>query len=193
VVVEDPLNVAIQIFAKELDEWWDAEEGMADDYIFSLPPGRFVLAIHAHDPEILDWLVYFVARRALPCWEISCDNPQPRKNVEAMGDFLCKDHWPNWLECIGRIPSPHYDCLYSETQSAADAVVACARYLESHQPRFAVYCISGASCAYDHILIEDRFREWLLEVAIPVALEKREMTRHEQEALRQDPERFHNP
>nr|WP_309695357.1 hypothetical protein [Armatimonas sp.] len=188
--MEHALVTAVQVFTQELDAWWDAEEGMCDNDIFSVPPGRLVLAIHAHDPDILDWLVYFVARRALPCWEISCTSSQPRRIVEAMKAFLCENQWPNWLECTQRIPSPHYDCLYSETQSAADAVVDGARYLESREPRLAVCCISAAACAYDHVLLGDNFREWLLEVAIPVALEKREMTSNEQEALRQDPDRF---
>jgi hypothetical protein len=188
--MEHSLDAAVHAFAQELDAWWDAEEGMADDEIFAVPPGRLALAIHHHDPEILDWLVYFVARRALPCWELSCTSSQPRKIVDAIARFLCENHWPDWVECTQKISSPHYDCLRSETQSAADAVVYAARYLESREPRFAVCCISAASCAYDHILLEDRFREWFLGVALPVAYEKREMTKSEQEALRYDPDRF---
>jgi hypothetical protein len=75
--------------------------------------------------------------------------------------------------------------LYSETQSAADAVAECARYIRGREPRKAIYCISAADVAYNHVLAGDQFRRWLVDVAIPVALNKREMTDVERESMRQ--------
>jgi hypothetical protein len=75
--------------------------------------------------------------------------------------------------------------VYSETQSASDAVAECARYVVGRAPRNAVYCISAADVAYNHVLTGDAFRFWLVKVAIPIALNKREMTWAEQDAMRQ--------
>jgi hypothetical protein len=130
------------------------------------------------------WLTYFVARRALACWEVSCANPRPRRIVESLGRHLGQGADVDWADAIRATRSPFHDCRYSDTQSASDAVAEAARYIRQRDPRHAIYCISAADIAYDHVLVEDCFRQWLLDVAIPSALEKREMTPEEQEAIR---------
>jgi hypothetical protein len=90
----------------------------------------------------------------------------------------------DWNEATRSVPSPYTDCRYSDTQSASDAVADCARYIQTKNALYAIYCISDADIAYDHVLVEDNFRQWLIEVAIPVAIQKREMNQQEQEALR---------
>lgn len=179
-----PLVGAIEELRAGLSEWWDADDGMSDDYVMALPPGRFVMTAYAHDPAILRWLVYFVARRALSCWELSCDDGRPRRLVEELGDFLREGVPVDWVGACRATPSPFSDCRYSDTQGASDAVAEAARYIHTGDPLRAIYCLSAGDCAYGHVLTEDSYREWLVEVAIPVALEKREMTPSEQEAMR---------
>jgi hypothetical protein len=180
----DPLNAAREELRAGVGEWWDADDSMADDYVRSLPQGRFVVAVHAFDPSILCWLTYFTARRALPCWELTCSDDRPRVIVDALGRHLREGVDLKWGDGKRATRSPHRDCLYSETQSASDAVAEAARYIHDRNPLNAIYCISGADTAYHHVLVNDCFRQWLIDVAIPVAVEKREMTPAEQEALR---------
>lgn len=158
-----------------LGEWWDADEGMDDAYVASLPEGRFIMAAHAFDQDAVCWLTYFVARRALACWD---------RLVEELGRHLRDGAGVDWADAIAATASPFRDCRYSDRQSASNAVAEAARYIHGRDPRHAIYCISAADTAYDHVLGEDRFRQWLMDVAIPAALQKREMTPGEEEAMR---------
>jgi hypothetical protein len=176
----------IEELRREIKGWWDADDSMANDYVLALPQGKLVQAIYDVDPAILFWLTFFVARRTLPCWEISCNDPTPRENVEAIGRYLREGAVLDWADVSKAVSSPYNDCRFSETQSAADAVANCAHYIQTQDPVYAIYCISNGDIAYDHVLVDDRFREWLIDIAIPVALKKREMTVEEQEAMRQN-------
>jgi hypothetical protein len=179
-----PLMGAIEELRNHLEETWDADDSMADEYVMSLPIGQFVQAAHSFDPEVLCWLTYFVARRGLARWEESCRDPRPREIVDRLGRFLRDGAAVNWDDAVRATPTPHRDCLYSETQSASDAVAECGRYIVRREPRHAVYCISAADVAYNYVPAGDQFRRWLVELAIPVALNKREMTEVEREAER---------
>lgn len=148
------------------------------------PPGRFVQGVYGIDPEILDWLVFFVARRVLACWEINTDEPRPRQVVNALGRYRVRGEAIDWPRMLHPTPSPFDDCRYTDTQTASNAIGAAARFMYRREPVQAVYCIASASVAYQHVLIEDRYRDWLVEVAIPVAYARREMTVEEIEALR---------
>ena len=79
-------------------------------------------------------------------------------------------------ESCPAIQSPHQDCRYSDTQGAVDAITHAARYINNETVLDAVYSISSADLAYNHVLTEDEFRTWLLKVAMPVGAEHREMT-----------------
>ncbi len=179
-----PLDHAVQELRAGLDECWDADDGMDDSHVMSLPVGRFVMAAYAFDPAAVCWLTYFVARRALACWELSCADERPRCIVDALGRHLRNGASVDWADAIVPTPSPYDDCLYSHTQTASDAAADAAHYIHHRNPIRAIYCISAADIAYDHVLTKDRFRLWLIEVAIPVAHAKREMTRKEQDAMR---------
>jgi hypothetical protein len=179
-----PLDHAIEVFREGIDDEWDSDYTIEGEIARARPPARFVQAAHAIDPEALRWLVYFSARRALSCWELSCEETRPRRIVEALGRHLREGAQVDWSDAIRAERSPFNDCRYSDTQSAANAVAEAARFLHLRNPGHVDYCISFADVAYDHVLVEDRFREWLIDVAIPVALQKREMTPEEQEALR---------
>jgi len=87
-------------------------------------------------------------------------------------------------EACKLIRSPHKDCLYSETQTAADSVFHAARYLRNGGLFDAIYSISGADIAYDHAMTKDGFRPWLTKIAIPVARVHREMILEERLAYR---------
>ena len=179
-----PLAQAIEELRAGRDAVWDADDSMDDVYVMSLPIGSFILAAHAFDSGVVCWLTYFVARRALPCWEVSCAEARPRRIVEALGGHLHNGADVDWADAERATPSPFRDCRYSDTQSASNAVAEAARYIHGRDPLHAVYCVSAADVAYDHVLTEDRFREWPVGVAIPVALERREMNPEEREAMR---------
>ena len=168
-----------------IDHQWGGDDSMEPEYVLSLPPGRFVTNLHAHDPEVLGWLVYFVARRTLPCWELSCDVSRPRDIVDSLGRHLRDGEPIDWTDAETATPSPYDDCRFSDTQSASDAVADAAHYVHHKDPLSAIYCISSADLAYAHVLTEDQFRRWLIEIAVPAAFDKREMELHQLQALRQ--------
>lgn len=168
-----------------LAEVWDAEDWMGKDYVLGLPPGKLVTAVHDVDPEVLSWLVFFVARRALPCWDYCFDDDRARQRVSALGIYLLFGEVPDWATLETAIKSPFYDCRQSDTQSASNATAEAARYIHQQDPMQALYCISSADVAYDHVLTEDHYREWLVEIAVPIAFEKREMSPEEMECMRQ--------
>src|SRR5687767_7411221 len=121
-VTSHPLTHAIDELRAGLGEWWDADEAMDDAHVASLPEGRFVAAAHALDPGVVCWLTYFVARRALACWELSCAEPRPRLIVDALGRHLREGARVEWVDAVRATPSPFNDCRYSDTQSASNAV-----------------------------------------------------------------------
>ncbi len=173
-----------RLLREGISDIWDAEDWMGEEYVFDLPPGKFVAAIHKTDPDVLSWLVFFVARRALPCWDYCFDDDRARQRVLALGKFLLFGEVPDWADIETAIKSPFLDCRQSDTQSASNSAAEAARYVHRQDPAQALYCISSADCAYDHVLTEDCFREWLVEVATPIAFEKREMTADEMECMR---------
>lgn len=163
---------------------WDFDDSMAVGHVQVLSYGRLLVAIHKFDRRALEWLTYFVARRGLSCWELSCRDTRPRRIVEQLGKYLLDGGPIEWSDVVRATPSPFNDCRFSDTQSASEAVAECARYISGHNPINSVYCVSSADVAYDHVLTDHRFREWFIRMAVPVALEKREMDEAEREALR---------
>ena len=171
------------ILRDSVSEIWDADDGMPLEHVLGSPLGQATRLIHEDDRTTLKWVCYFVARRALACWDLSCEDSRPRNMVRVIGRHLA-DPDVSLDDLCELIRSPHSDCRYSDTQGAADSVAHAARYLRGESLPDAIYCISGADLAYDHVLTEDGFREWLIEVAIPVASEHREMTFDERFAKR---------
>jgi hypothetical protein len=175
---------AVEALRGAITDVWDVDRVMTRAEVEAHPLGRFVLTVHTADPGMLGWLCYFVARRTLPCWEQICPDPKPRRVVDSLGSHLRDRSTVDWGDATSAAPTPHQDCYYTETQGASDCVAAAARYLREPDPLEALYCLGSADTAYDHTLVEDQFRNWLLEVATIVAFEKREMTETEQESLR---------
>lgn len=165
---------------REIESNWGIDDQMGRDYVMNSPLGVFAGALHKRDPEVLCWLVWFTAIRVLPCWEYHCLDDRPRKTIEAIGRFLSKDLTVQGLKPYILPTEPCVDdCRESDAGSASDAIAFAARYLVELDPIIAACSISAADCAYRHIFTEDRFREWLLDVALPCAAEKRSMNEDE--------------
>ncbi|SHJ18020.1 hypothetical protein SAMN02745181_1384 [Rubritalea squalenifaciens DSM 18772] len=177
------MNKAAEILQEHISAIWDADDGMPRDYVMGSPLGMALNHIHDSDSEALRWLSYFVARRALPCWESLCEESRPRDVLEIIGESFHRGLNISDEECRPII-SPHRDCLYSATQGAADAVMHASCYLKDGNVMDAIYGLSSADLAYDHMLLEDEFRKWLIEVAVPVSFEHREMSYEERGAFR---------
>ncbi len=65
------------------------------------------------------------------------------------------------------VNSPYHDCRYSETQSTAESIVNAIKYIQTKKPIYAISCISAADTVFDHVFVEDNFREWLVNTGIP--------------------------
>jgi hypothetical protein len=158
---------------KELNSNWDADDGMDDDSVRKSPLGIFAVELHKINPVVLERLTFFSALKALPCWELDCDSKnlkQVLKRIElSITDNMIEE---NLHEVSTPIQSPMKDCRYSNTQGAADAAGFCAKYILSKDPIDAVYSLSGAEVVYDHVYTNDNYREWLIDVALPIAFEK---------------------
>lgn len=167
-----------------MGDLWDFEAAHGTEAAERHAYGRMVLHLHSKDPGIVEWLIYFVARRALSCWELSCDDSRPRVLLDAIQGYLMHRSSVDWSDAVIATPSPYQDCRYSDTQSASDAVAECARYIAERNPLDAVSCISSADVAYDHVLTDHWFRAWFIEYAVPIAWQQRDMSPEEREAMR---------
>lgn len=168
----------------ELTRNWDIDEGMPTAIMEELAYSRLLWALHAEDTDALAWLTFFIARRGYSCWVANTDDPRVGRQLEMLSDYVLYGTNPDWQKLQNHVPSPYNDCRYSDTQSASDSVAYAAKYIHQRSPELAVYCASSADVAYDHILVDHQFRLWFLDIALPVALEKREMSASEREAYR---------
>jgi hypothetical protein len=138
-------------------------------------------------------LAFFAARRALTCWELHCDGDDPRRAVEAVGRYLAGDRVVGpWSDlCVPAAPAylgnPISDCRFCDTSCAAQAAAHAAQYIAGGTIVDAYRGVGYADMAFDEspLCEEDHFREWLLDFAVPIAYEGREMTAIEREALRE--------
>jgi hypothetical protein len=174
---------------------WDAEDGMEDSYVRQSPLGCLINAYESlQSPGIhaLKWLSLFVARRALPCWELYCDNLVPLDAVRSAEEWLVTGVRPTDVSTFTIATKPAYrgrpirDCRWADTSCVSDAVVELFRFLISGNTLNAIYCISAADAAFDQSPLgaKDPFREWLLDYAIPLSFNNRDMTEAERDALR---------
>jgi hypothetical protein len=180
----------LEILAAAIDDPWDLDATMADSRLWSSPLGRFVAMLSGRGGQVpsMRWLALFVARRALPCWELYCDSSQPR-DVVAIAEECVRDasHTPKLSPFLEPArPAfrgvPIVDCRQCDTMCAAGAVAHMARHLLTGAPRDLALCISSADMAFDQSpLGADSFRPWLIEVAVSAALEARELTPEERE------------
>ncbi len=162
--------------AKALDElrqrgFWDEELVYASDEALPLSPlGQFIITLHELDPEALCWLTFFAAQRAISSYYQSINNWFPSL-AQIKQQLLREKTNINWAEAIKTSPAPN-DCsvyLYSALEN-------CAKYIHFKKLEFAIDCIVDADDALAYGGRETDFRTWLTEVAIPAALQKRELT-----------------
>jgi hypothetical protein len=161
---------------KEIDSNWDADDCMDLEHVRNSPLGEFAIELHDLKPIILERLTFFSALKALPCWELSCDGEKLRNVLRNIKNVIegnvPRTSLANFTEPI---QSPMKDCRYSDTQSTADAAGFCAKYIMTQDPVYAIYSLSGADIAYDHVYTEDNFRDWLIEIAFKVAVDNCEI------------------
>lgn len=182
--VPKALDALIGETVTELDDNWDIDEDMPASRMHELAYSRLLLAMYDEGREVLSWLTFFVARRAVSCWEANTDDPRLPARLKMLSDFYLEGHQPNWALLRQPVPSPFRDCRYSDTQSAADSVAWAAAYAYENVPSAAVYCVSSADVAYDHVLTDHEFRRWFLEVALPASFKKTDLSLAEQHAYR---------
>lgn len=166
----------------------EAEERALGQLIASF--GSCEVGTEAH--KRLVWLVFFTARRSLPCWKIYCDTDEPERAIGAVQKWLTHNFQsPEWEE-LSIEPKPSFqgelilDCRECDTAAAAEAAAWTVRFLVSGQPLQAAYSVSASDSAFDQSPLgsQDDFRKWFCQVAVPVAYEQREMTHEEKQAFR---------
>lgn len=163
--------------------WDDTGPGPGNNYSIC-PLDKLVTEIQKDDAAALQYLVYHVAARSLPCWEIHCDIERPRYTINLMKECLDENKNTAYLSDVTEPTNPCVDdCRYSETIGASEAVALAAAFMLDCEPLTASSSIQGAYNAFDHIFTNDGFKQWFFEVAIPIAYEKRIMTEKELSAL----------
>lgn len=178
--MNENINQIKENLRKELNSNWDADEDMESDYVRKSPLGIFAIELHRINPVILERLTFFSALKALPCWELSCDGKELKQVLKKINSYISNNLTKEELKDVSTpIQSPMNDCRYSDTQGTADAAGFCAKYIITQEPLFAIYSISGADFAYDHVYTNDNYREWLIDVALPIALKKETISNEE--------------
>jgi hypothetical protein len=183
-----------EILSLSRDQIWDLDESVADSDFWASPLGTFVIAFKAltQNEGSLHRLALFAARRGVACWRLYCDGTTPLDGVTAAEQYLA-GRAPN--SALGQfsepaIPSfrgtPIVDCRECDTSCAAAAVAHMARLIVGNDLRDLAMCLARADMAFDQspLASRDQFRRWLIEVAIPVALEPRDLTDEEASRFR---------
>ena len=176
---------------------WDADASTDDTYVRTSPLGQFIAAFGtctsgSATHRRLAWLALFVARRAVPCWELYCDGRQPHEAIEAVYTWLTTGRLPSNWEELSQSAVPRFrgllvdDCRWCDTSCAAQAAAEAVHFVASAEPLHAVYALSAADVALDQSPLGGRedFRRWLLEMAVPIAYAERDMTPEECNAYR---------
>lgn len=192
--IPDSIKAVCDSLRPAFNQAWDADDGMDGTYVRQSPLGRLVGAYEAQDAlEALKWLTFFAAKRALPCWELYCDNTQPQQALDAAEQWLQRGIRPTNVSTLATAAQPVYrgqvigDCRYCDTVSASSAAAELIRFLDTSNTLHAIYCLSAADVAFDQSPLgsKDHFREWLFDYAVPSSFERRTLTDSEQNVLRE--------
>jgi hypothetical protein len=185
----------VEILRRSAEENWDLGESTTDSRLWASPLGRFVAAFRnsVQGLTALHWLALFAARRALACWQLYCDGTIPLEGVRTAEQFLRGQVPSSALRTFMEPARPSYrgtpivDCRECDTGSAAKAVACMARLIADGNLRDLAICLSVADMAFDQspLVHRDQFQRWLIEVAIPVALEERDLTDEEASRFRE--------
>jgi hypothetical protein len=177
------------ILSTSLGETWDLEEETPDSHLWASPLGRFVAGIRDTSPDqrAMPLLAFFVARRALPCWQLYCDGSIPLDGVQLAELVLAGNADAAGLRQFFQPAIPTFrgsrivDCRECDTSCAAASVAHMARFLVDRNPRDLAICLSAADIAFDQspLVNRDHFRRWLIEVAAPAAMAHRSLSDEE--------------
>ena len=183
------------ILSASLDEAWDLEEGTTDSRLWASPLGRFVAGVRDLSPDqrSMRLLALFVARRALPCWQLYCDGTGPLDAVQVAEVVLASNSDASGLRAFLEPAVPTFqgskivDCRECDTSCVAAAVAHMARLIVDRNPRDLAICVSAADMAFDQspLVSRDHFRRWLIEVAAPAAIARRSLTDEEAARFRE--------
>jgi hypothetical protein len=138
------------------------------------------------------WLSMFAARRALPCWELYCDDEQPVRTVAALECWLVAGKLPRSWDAFTQSALPRFrgqritDCRECDTACAADSAALAALFASGGDVSHAIGALVSADGAFDQSPLggREQFRRWLVEVAVPAAWDCRESSPDEQKAFR---------
>jgi len=174
------------VLAKHANECWDADDTIAEDVIWSRPPGLLVSAIvngMTSSGRALDILALAVAKRALACWELYCDGQTPNEAVAASEEaILGTGSMPDATLTIPAKPSFRgkriVDCRECDTACAANAAARLVRFVRGRDPRDVVLCLGAAEGAFDQSPLRrlSEFQKWLIEVVLPAVVDGRRLS-----------------
>jgi hypothetical protein len=183
----------LQILIESRDESWDVGDEPTDD-LWASTLGRFVAALGevATNERTMELLVLFVARRALACWQIYCDGTGPDEGVQTAERVLAGENPKSELCRFVEPAIPMFrdvvinDCRTCDTSCAAAAVTYMAQAIVDGNPHYVILCLSAADSAFDQspLNLHEEFRRWLIEVAVPAAVEQRPLSSEEASRFR---------
>jgi len=193
--VSEETQALQRIVAQHEGQPWDADEGLPLEDVWATPPGLLVagiLSTSAAPQHVLEYLAVAVAKRVLACWELYCDGDAPRQAVVAVEqhlltrDMVVPEVFEEAAEPAFR-GTPIVDCRACDTGSAASAASHLVRFIRGRDPAQVVHCLAAASAAWDQspLYHEDRFMQWLRDIAIPGAVAGRLLSPDEENAYRQ--------
>ena len=209
-----PIRAVCDELKRGIKEAWDAHANMDREKVLDSPLGKLVSAFGDcgagnQTYRRLAWLLFFVVRRSLDCWEHHRAEPKPFEAVAFLGGWIAAGMTPprnalptlfgRMRDAVGRSSDPWKefakpgkprfhepkDCCYGEWACAASAVAYAMRFPVSADPFHAIFGLSDADSAHDECGIHgEGFRHWFINYAIPIAWAQREMTHEEQDVFK---------
>ncbi len=202
-MVKNDLNKIAEKAKKEglLWDFDDESENAEEEYKISVP-GRIIDYIYkkTSDKEVaiqtIGLLTTYAARRSLSCWFLYCKYDYPLYVTYQLEDYWINsfpDHQtidPSWCQQIAPVDSDGnliVDCRYSDTSLSSLSVAEAAKFALSKNFATAACSIICAYDAfgqsplggYDGKLDEyggiRLFPKWVVEIAVPVIMEKQVM------------------
>ncbi|GAB2622587.1 hypothetical protein GCM10027035_17990 [Emticicia sediminis] len=156
-------------------EFWDADDQMEIGFVKSSPLYRLFQKIHDYDFEVVNFLLFSICQKVFPCWEFHIEGTELRKQLSAIENYLNQTINITELDTFDyRLPTSKTDCTFSETSGASNTIYYTIRYILEQNALLATYSISAAESANC-----GNFEEWFIKIALPIAFEKRFLTKSE--------------
>lgn len=175
---------------------WIAGDHISEAETATLIPYAIVTFMSHQDKgkELIGLTSTFVARRSLACWFNYCDDRSPLLLADRIISAIVK-HTPGAVKEDDTTPCfpteqgmPITDCRQADTMLSSEAVAYAAAYHLTGKAELAVYSLSDAIEAFNESPLgteefEEEMLDWIMTYAIPGALEFRDLTIEEQEAM----------